>query len=100
MLLTIDIPICMLQRMNPLSKFLAAHPRLTQETLAERISRVAGWRVTQPQVSLWCTGKSVPSMANRLALERCTRGGVPAEAWDEIARRKRDGGRAVREVRS
>ena len=81
--------------MNPLAAYLEVNPGLTQAEFAARMTRLCGWTVTQPQVSHWCGGQSVPSMANRLGIARATKGAVPVEAWDGIAAEHLERRRAV-----
>lgn len=80
--------------MSPLKKFLDQHHLLTQADLAAKISKAAGWSVTQPQVSRWCTLRAVPSTANRIAIAKATRGEVPVGAWQSVLREQ--SGRARR----
>lgn len=62
--------------MNRLAKWLEKNSK-TQDELAEAIG------VTQPYVSRLVSGERGPGLAVALAIEKFTRGAVPAVSWDE-----------------
>jgi len=61
---------------NPLARYLAAN-EVSQGEFGRRIGAARG------VVSRWCGGKRTPERRFALAIERETRGAIPAEAWDE-----------------
>jgi hypothetical protein len=70
---------------NPLARWLAAHPTLTQQAFADRCSVIDGRRITQAQVSHWL-GNRTPILATRRLIERATTGAVPVSAWADRRR--------------
>lgn len=63
-----------------LQGYLSKHS-ITQTQLAERLSELRGWVVSQPQVSHWASGSIVPSREMRRYIAQATRGEVPIESW-------------------
>lgn len=68
---------------TPLDAYLSANPDISQEQLAERVSRALGWTIGQTQISKWTTGAHLPRRGARIAIAKATRGAVSVESWDQ-----------------
>jgi hypothetical protein len=79
-------PIQTMKRYPSLRAYLAGPPRRTQEALAERLSRAAGYRVRQGTVNKWVRGETMPRPRMALLIEAET--GVPVEALTKARARK------------
>lgn len=58
-----------MKRYESLAAWLEGPPRRTQEELAERISRIAGFKVRQGTVSKWVRGETMPRPKIALLIE-------------------------------
>jgi hypothetical protein len=65
---------------NPLARWFAANPTITQQEFADRCSVIDGRRVSQAQVSHW-VGDRVPILATRRLIDRAASGQVPSDSW-------------------
>jgi DNA-binding transcriptional regulator YdaS (Cro superfamily) len=65
---------------SPLGQYLLKQ-KMTQTEFARRLGKLLGVRIWTHVVSRWATGAVAPRSANRLAIEKATRGGVPMGAW-------------------
>jgi hypothetical protein len=62
----------MMKRYPSLTAYLAGPPRRTQEELAERLSRRAGFRIRQGTVNKWVTGACMPRPKMAVLIEQET----------------------------
>jgi transcriptional regulator with XRE-family HTH domain len=76
----------MMKRYPSLIAYLAGPPRRTQEELAERLSRRAGFRVRQGTVAKWVRGDTMPRPQMALLIEAET--GVSVGAMNLARARK------------
>lgn len=59
-----------MKRYQSLAAYLEGPPRRTQEELAERLSKVAGYRVRQGTVGKWVRGVTMPRPQMALLIEQ------------------------------